>query len=176
MKRQSCAVLGCSPMCFTWGYDEEDEGCAALKLLLVRQISLLASKGVTRFAVAIDSGIGLYAAETVIGLQSMNPALTLCCYVPFEEQATKWTPELRNRYFEALGASTEVVTLYPGETYNCRYEAKVAAIETADTAIVGLNLAQPEQAIDSLLIYMEKAGMNVFLIDPGRGVLSSSAT
>ena len=33
-----CAIIGCSPMYFPWGFDEEDEGCAALKLMLLNQM------------------------------------------------------------------------------------------------------------------------------------------
>ncbi len=32
---KTCDIIGCSPMCFPWGFDEEDEGCAALKLILI---------------------------------------------------------------------------------------------------------------------------------------------
>ena len=42
---KTCAIIGCSPMCFPWGYDEEDEGCAALKLILINQISRLRGGG-----------------------------------------------------------------------------------------------------------------------------------
>ena len=45
-----CAIFGCSPMCFPWGFDEEDEGCAALKLILMNRISKLIGEGYTRFA------------------------------------------------------------------------------------------------------------------------------
>ena len=38
---KTCAIIGCSPLCFPWGFDEEDEGCAALKLILINQISKL---------------------------------------------------------------------------------------------------------------------------------------
>ena len=42
---KTCAIIGCSPMCFPWGFDEEDEGCAALKLILINQISKLRGEG-----------------------------------------------------------------------------------------------------------------------------------
>lgn len=32
---KTCATISCSQMCFPWGFDEEDEGCAALKLILI---------------------------------------------------------------------------------------------------------------------------------------------
>ena len=106
---KSCAIIGCSPMCFPWGFDEEDEGCAALKLILINQITRLRGEGCTRFAVSMDCGVGLYAAEILHGLKEQDDALETICYVPFEEQATKWAPELRDRYFNALAVCTEVV-------------------------------------------------------------------
>ena len=35
---KTCAIIGCSPTCFPWGFDEEAVGCAALKLILINQI------------------------------------------------------------------------------------------------------------------------------------------
>ena len=65
---KSCAIIGCSPMCFPWGFDEEDEGCAALKLILMNRITRLRSEGSTRFHISMDCGVGLYAAVILHGL------------------------------------------------------------------------------------------------------------
>jgi len=81
--------------------NEEDEGCAALKLILINQISRLRSEGCTRFAVSMDCGVGLYAAEILHGLKGSDDDLETICYVPYEEQATRWTAALRDRYFNA---------------------------------------------------------------------------
>ena len=108
---KTCAIIGCSQMCFPWGFDEEDEGCAALKLILINQISKLRGEGCTRFAVSMDCGVGLYAAEILHRLEESDEELETICYVPYEEQATKWTPELRDRCFNALTACTEVVNV-----------------------------------------------------------------
>ena len=132
---KTCAIIGCSPMCFPWGFDEEDEGCAALKLILINQISKLRGEGCTRFAVSMDCGVGLYAAEILHGLKETDGELEAICYVPFEEQATKWTPELRDRYFNALAACTEVINAAYEKTVGCDFKAYLEAINEADTAI-----------------------------------------
>ena len=72
---KTCAIIGCSPMCFPWGFDEEDEGCAALKLILINQITRLRSEGCTRFSVSMDCGAGLYAAEILHGLKETDENL-----------------------------------------------------------------------------------------------------
>ena len=132
---KTCAIIGCSPMCFPWGFDEEDEGCAALKLILINQISKLKGEGCTRFAVSMDCGVGLYAAEILHGLKEPHDALESVCYVPDEEQATKWTPELRDRYFNALVACTEVVNVAYEKTVGCEFKAYLETIKDADTVI-----------------------------------------
>ena len=132
---KTCAIIGCSPMCFPWGFDEEDEGCAALKLILINQISKLKGEGCTRFAVSMDCGVGLYAAEILHGLKEPHDALESVCSVPDEEQATKWTPELRDRYFNALVACTEVVNVAYEKTVGCEFKAYLETIKDADTVI-----------------------------------------
>ena len=97
-----CAVIGQPPMRFPWGFDEEDEGCQDLKLALAQKIMELRQQGVTRFAVVADCGIGLYAGECINALRATDADLMLFVVSPHEEQATKWTPDLRNRYFKLL--------------------------------------------------------------------------
>lgn len=132
---KTCAIIGCSPMCFPWGFDEEDEGCAALKLLLMNRITRLRSEGYTRFHISMDCGVGLYAAEILHGLKESDDDLETICYVPYEEQATKWTPELRDRYFNALAECTEVVNVSYEKTVGCEFKAHLEAINEADTVI-----------------------------------------
>ena len=140
---KTCAIIGCSPMCFPWGFDEEDEGCAALKLILINQISRQRGEGCTRFAVSMDCGVGLNSAEILHGLKGSEEELETICYVPYEEQATKWTPELRDRYFNALAACTEVVNVAYEKTVGCKFKAYLEAINEADTVIAVYNPDDP---------------------------------
>ena len=102
-----CAIIGQHPMRFPWGFDEEDESCGKMKMELAQQIMVLRQNGVSQFLVACDCGVGLYAAEIVNGLRATTDhGLMLICYTPHEEQATKWAPYLRERYFDMLTACT----------------------------------------------------------------------
>lgn len=132
---KTCAIIGCSPMCFPWGFDEEDEGCAVLKLILMNRITRLRSEGCMRFTVSMDCGVGLYATEIIYGLKGSDDALETICYVPYEEQTAKWTPELRDRYFNALAACTEVVNVTCEKTVGCEFEAHLKAMSKANTVI-----------------------------------------
>ena len=103
---KSCAILGHNPMRFAWGFDEEAAECHDMKMELAQQIMVLRQQGVTHFSVACDYGVGLYAAEIINALRNDDSELMLFCITPYEEQATKWTPELREHYFDILISDT----------------------------------------------------------------------
>ena len=164
---KTCAIIGCSPMCFPWGFDEEDEGCAALKLILINQISRLRGEGCTRFAVSMDCGVGLYAAEILHGLKGSDDELETICYVPYEEQATKWTPELRDRYFNALAACTEVINAAYEKTVGCEFKAHLEAINEADAVIAVYDPDDPRCEREAAAVAAaEMLNRQVVTVDP----------
>lgn len=164
---KTCAIIGCSPMCFPWGFDEEDEGCVALKLILMNQISKLRGEGCTRFAVSMDCGVGLYAAEILQGLKESDDALETICYIPYEEQATKWTPELRERYFNALAACTEVVNVAYEKTVGCEFKAHLEAIKDSDTVIAVYDPDDPRcEREAAAMAVAEVLDKQILLLDP----------
>ena len=164
---KTCAIIGCSPLCFPWGFDEEAESCAALKLILINQISKRRGEGCTRFAISMDCGVGLYAAEILQGLKGSEEELETICYVPYEEQATKWTPELRDRYFNALAACTEVVNVAYEKTVGCKFKAYLEAINEADTVIVVYDPDDPRCEREAAAVAVAKMlDRQVFTVDP----------
>ena len=164
---KTCAIIGCSPMCFPWGFDEEDEGCAALKLILINQITRLRGEGCTRFAVSMDCGVGLYAAEILDGLKGSDEELKTIGYVPFEEQATKWTPELRDRYFNALAACTEAVNVAYEKTVGCEFKAHLSAINEADTVIAVYDPDDPRCEREAAAVAVaEMLNKQILTLDP----------
>ena len=164
---KSCAIIGCSPMCFPWGFDEEDAGCAALKLILMNRSTRLRSEGCTRFAVSMDCGVGLYAAEILHGLQGSDDALETICYIPHEEQAIKWTPELRERYFNALAACTEVVNVAYKKTVGCEFRAHLNAMSEADAVIAVYDPDDPRCEREAAAVAVaEMLNRQVRTVDP----------
>ena len=164
---KTCAIIGCSPMCFPWGFDEEVEGCAALKLILINQISKLRREGCTRFAISMDCSVGLYAAEILQGLKESDDALETICYVPYEEQATKWTPELRDRYFNALAACTEVVNVAYEKTVGCEFKAYLDAMNEADAVIAIYDPEDPRcERETAAVVVAEMLNTQVVTVDP----------
>lgn len=163
MRKNTCAILSCDPMGFPWGYDEEDEGCAALKLILLNRITLLRAEGVTNFAVVMDAGVGLYAAEIINSLRENDSVMRLTCIIPYEGQATKWTPELRDRTFNEQAKCSEVLFASYEKSSGCEILAMLNAVDMADTVIAVKSEA--DTLIPVALHYAERLDRTIIEID-----------
>ena len=161
-----CAIIGQNPMRFPWGFDEEDDRCRKLKIELAQQIMALRQSGVSQFLVACDCGVGLYAAEIVNGLRTTDHDLMLLCYTPHEEQAAKWAPYLRERYFDVLEKCTYISAVCEAGAPDAQLQAykkiadMVLAVYDRDTPPTG-------SAEDSALAYaVDTAHKPVFVLSP----------
>ena len=151
-----CAIIGQHPMRFPWGFDEEDDRCRKLKIELAQQIMALRQSGVSQFLVACDCGVGLYAAEIVNGLRATTDHdLMLICYTPHEEQATKWAPYLRERYFDMLTACTYLSAVCEVGAPDAQLQAYRQIIDLADVVLCVSDTDAPASsgAEDAALAY-----------------------
>ena len=104
-------------------------------LELAQQIMVLRQQGVTHFSVACDYGVGLYAAELINVLRDNDPELMLFCVTPYEEQATKWTPELRERYFDMLVKCSHMTAVYTHKQPDAQLKAYRTIIRQSDMVL-----------------------------------------
>ena len=130
-----CAVIGQNPMRFPWGFDEEDKFCSKMKTELAQQIMVLRQRGVSQFLTACDCGVGLYAGEIINGLRTTDRDLMLICYAPHEEQAIKWAPYLRERYFTMLEKCTLISAVCEVGAPDAQLQAYKKIIDLADVVL-----------------------------------------
>lgn len=164
-----CAIIGQHPMRFPWGFDEEDESCGKMKVELAQQIMVLRQNGVSQFLVACDCGVGLYAAEIVNGLRAATDHdLMLICYTPHEEQATKWAPYLRERYFDMLTVCTYLSAVCEVGTPDAQLQAYKKIIDLADVVLCVYDTDIPgtSSAEDRALAYAEGQHKSLVLLHP----------
>lgn len=164
-----CAVIGQNPMRFPWGFDEEDDRCRKLKIALAQQIMVLRQSGVSQFLVACDYGVGLYAGEIVNGLRAATDHdLMLICYTPHEEQATKWAPYLRERYFDMLTACTYLSTVCEVGTPDAQLQAYKKIIDLADVVlgVYDADTSATDSAEDRALTYAEGQHKPLLMLHP----------
>ena len=152
-----CAIIGQHPMRFPWGFDEEDESCGKMKMELAQQ-----------FLVACDCGVGLYAAEIVNGLRMTDRDLMLLCYTPHEEQATKWAPYLRERYFTMLENCTHISAVCEVGAPGAQLQAYKKIIDLADVVLCVYDTDTPPagSAEDRALAYAEGQHKSLVLLHP----------
>ena len=166
-KEYRCAIIGQHPMRFPWGFDEEDVQCRRMKLELAQCIMELRQCGVVEFQVACDPGVGLYAGEIVNITKQNDEAMRLVCVTPFEEQATKWTPQLRERYFDMLADCTDLSCVDYQETPNAQLMAYRRIVKQSDmlVAVYDPELASGS-AEDKAMAYALALGKPTLLIHP----------
>lgn len=168
-KTVRCAVMGQHPLRFPWGFDEEDDRCRKLKIELAQQIRVLCQEGVSQFLVACDCGVGLYAAEIINGLRAATDHdLMLICYTPHEEQATKWAPYLRERYFDMLTVCTYLSAVCEVGTPDAQLQAYKKIIDLADVVLAVYDRDTPlaDSAEDRALAYAESLEKPLVLLHP----------
>lgn len=101
MKEKTCAFTGHRPQKLSFGLNEEDARCTALKEELRKQIiNLVENENVTHFISGMALGVDLMAAEIVLDLKVSYPGITLESAIPCETQAVKWTVSQRERYYD----------------------------------------------------------------------------
>lgn len=164
-----CAVIGQAPMRYPWGFDEEDTGCRKLKIELAQQIMALRQGGVSQFLVACDCGVGLYAGEIINGLRAVDSDLILICYTPHEEQATKWAPYLRERYFDMLEKCTCLSAVCSVGIPGAQLQAYKKIIDLSDVVLCVYDLSSPAvgDAEDRALAYaVDTDHKSVLILDP----------
>lgn len=164
-KGKNCAIIGEPPMSYVWGYDEEDQRCCATKLLLLNRLSRLQTERITDFFIPLDAGVGLYAAEMVIDLMTSNPNLHLHCLIPYEDQACKWTPELRDRYYNVLEKCTDSAPVSLNFSLTCDIDAVMEAIDQSNTLIaVQSDETAQDKVFSVALRYAKRIGRRIELI------------
>lgn len=163
-----CAIIGQHPLRFPWGFDEEDESCGKMKMELAQQIMVLRQNGVSQFLVACDCGVGLYAAEIINGLRTTDRDLMLLCYTPHEEQATKWAPYLRERYFDVLEKCTYISAVCEVGAPDAQLHAYKKIIDLADMvlAVYDRDTLATGSAEDRALAYAEGQHKSLVLLHP----------
>ena len=93
--------------------------------------------------------------------------MRLVCVTPFEEQATKWTPQLRERYFDMLADCTDLSCVAYQEKPNAQFLAYQRIIKQSDMLMA---IYDPElaggSAEDKAMAYALALGKPTLLIHP----------
>lgn len=167
MDIKTCGFLSHIPTRFRFGWDEEDPLCLGLKQVILQQIQLLRQKGCNSFYIVPDSGAGLWAGELLNLLRHDDPSLILQCLLPHEEIATKWSPELRDRYFSLLEQCTHLSAVSRPDDPDAIQKALSHMIDYSDFIIAIYDPASRRgDAVDHAMDYLRETEKPYLMIHP----------
>lgn len=99
MEREICCCFtGHRPNKLSWGDNEGDARCVALKQSIRREVEALYHRGLRHFVTGMALGCDLYFAEAVLNAREVLPGMTLECALPYRAQAARWCPEDQRRH------------------------------------------------------------------------------
>jgi len=104
------AVSGYKP--FELGiFSDNHPGLPYIKKALADRLATLAEEGTEWIIITGQLGVELWAAETVLDLQTEYPSLKLCVLMPFLNQQEKWNENNRELYEFILSSADFVRAL-----------------------------------------------------------------
>lgn len=130
-----CAFTGHRPEHLSWGEDELDARCAALKRQLARLVDAAYQKGCRTFLCGMARGCDTYFAEAVLHARLTREDLRLVAMIPCPSQPSAWPVEQKVRYETLLACCDEIITLEPQYTDGCMLRRNRKMVDLAQLLI-----------------------------------------
>ena len=165
MIEKCCAFTGHRPSKFSWGYNEADARCVALKAALAEQIAKLVDAGYTDFFSGMAEGTDTWAALAVLALKKENPALKLHCVLPCEGQADRWSDSARELYFSILEQVDEVVYVSREYSKDCMLKRNRYLVNHA-TCLLAVYNGEWRGGTAMTVRYAQKLGREIIILRP----------
>lgn len=135
MLSRACAFTGHRPTKFSFGYNEDDQRCLALKEQLTEIIEQLVNNGVCSFYSGMALGVDQWAAQAVLNLKAKYPQVRLIAVLPCESQANNWTWRQQDIYQNLLNKCDEIQIIGKYYTSHCMFQRNRRLVDQADHLI-----------------------------------------
>lgn len=165
MNKTPCAFTGHRPSRFSWGYNEADKDCIALKEILTSEIIRLIDMGVTQFLSGMAEGVDCWAATIVLALREKNFALKLHCILPCKTQADSWSPASKGLYHSILEQADSIVYVSRDYHKKCMMERNRFLVNHSDI-LLAICREIPRSGTKATIYYARKMNKEVIMIDP----------
>lgn len=151
MISNACTFIASSLNNFSFGYDFESSQCIYLVSQLKDYIANVYNEGVRNFYSVCEQGVDLWAAEYVAGLIKKDNSVKLSCILPYEEQAAKWYPDIRELYYRVLeqASNTEYISLHYSD--DCVKKARLLTIDRSNHIFTAIESEHGKEYADYAL-------------------------
>lgn len=139
---KTCAFTGGRPERFSWGEDESDADCLALKSKIAETLKGLLKEGYTHFISGMARGADTYCAEQVLKLKEHGAPVTLECAIPCPEQTKGWSIGAHMRWQSIIDRADKLTVVSPHYTRFCMSKRNAYMVENSDAVLAVWNGAQ----------------------------------
>lgn len=161
----SCAFTGHRPQRFPWRFNEADPRCAALKAALNREIKTLHQAGVKAYFSGMALGVDTWAAQAVLALRREDPAVTLHCVLPCENQDKRWSPPAQKAYREILVQADSISYVSRQYYSGCMLERNRQLVDSA-SILLAVYDGDTSGGTAATVRYAQKQKKEIICIDP----------
>jgi uncharacterized phage-like protein YoqJ len=161
---KTCCFIGYNPFNLPFGSDENNPFCNDLKAIIRHVLEKVINDGHTYFICGFDRGSDVYFAEILLELKLKNPLIMLESAIPYENQASKWTENDRERYYNLLAKCDYETMLQTQYTSDCILKRNIYIIKKSDLLITVYNgkLSRVMETIN----YAQKLNKRIICINP----------
>ena len=120
----------------------------------------------TTFLSGMAQGADIWCAEIVLDLQRAYPdeEIRLIAIIPHEGQANRWSVEYRERYFDILARSDDVITLQAHYSKDCMHKRNRYLVDSSAHMIAVYNGERGGTQYTN--DYATSKGLDVVIINP----------
>ena len=127
--------------------NEEEQPTLTVRTRLFTLLQTLLAQGYEEFWLNCEYGVPLWAAEFLLRLRDGNP-ISVRITIPFEEQSTHWSEEIRDRYFavhEQADSAVLIGTHFTEDSYAAAGQYK---LDRSDALVIcGADGSLPDAAV-----------------------------
>lgn len=122
LKDITCCFTGHRSQKLSWGENEEDERCVAMKVKLRKEIVNAINQGYIYFISGMALGFDIMVAEMILEFKKEYPQIKLIGALPCKDQYKVWKPFQIERYKMVLAKCDNVRCLYDTYQDKCMLE------------------------------------------------------
>ena len=130
-----CAIVGSVNRKEAEAYKDGSFSSAVREELYSRLEALIRGENVDHFLCGMSAGPEMLASEVILELREKYPRISLESVIPYENQASRWSEELRDRYFNIAACCDRETMLQKHYSPDCLDRKDLYMMEKADIVL-----------------------------------------
>ena len=166
IKKLTCCFTGHRPQRLPFREDTCHPAYIKLKETLKIEIEhLIVEEKVNWFITGMALGIDQICAELVLELKKIYPQIGLECAIPYEEQASSWTPQQREQYFRIIKNCDKESLLQTQYSCDCMKKRNQYMVDNS-TFVLAVWDGSFRSGSGQTVRYAQKFGRDITVIHP----------